>query len=111
MEISPNSKFPSLLLTYSKRMTRIELATPAWEAEVLPLNYIRKTQIPLYTKIRIFADFFIFCSNYYDKNKRQSIVKKIFSQVREHFLTDSYYFNNFLCAFCAATLITFQGRL
>ena len=30
-------------LNYRKRMTRIELATPAWEAEVLPLNYIRNT--------------------------------------------------------------------
>lgn len=47
-----------------KRMTRIELATPAWEAEVLPLNYIRKTQILLYTKISIFAEFFyFFCNN------------------------------------------------
>lgn len=50
----------SIAFTYLKRMTRIELATPAWEAEVLPLNYIRKTQILLYTKISIFAEFFYF---------------------------------------------------
>ena len=29
------------LLKYAKRVTRIELATTAWEAVVLPLNYTR----------------------------------------------------------------------
>lgn len=28
---------------YMKRVTRIELATEAWEASVLPLNYTRST--------------------------------------------------------------------
>ena len=30
-----------LLKNLKKRMARIELATSAWKAEVLPLNYIR----------------------------------------------------------------------
>ncbi len=41
----------SIQLSYGcvlERMTRIELARPAWEAGVLPLNYTRKAIQPNY---------------------------------------------------------------
>ena len=50
MNLIKAHKKKSPLGLFNKRVTRIELATAAWKAEVLPLNYTRKVNSLTYKK-------------------------------------------------------------